>query len=109
LLYKRAGGAEVVSDVVLYEVPDRERLRQRISQRPNAVRFAELVRLLEAYGWTLRRIRGSHHVFVRGGAQVVVPFRRPTVLLPYVYEVLKATAGEAGEGTDGESERDADG
>jgi predicted RNA binding protein YcfA (HicA-like mRNA interferase family) len=54
----------------------------------NAVRFEELRRLLEAYGWELARIRGSHHVFVRDGAQLTVPHHRPHVLPVYVRQVL---------------------
>jgi HicA toxin of bacterial toxin-antitoxin, len=54
-------------------------LRRRIAQHPNAVRFEDLRRLLEAYGFERARIRGSHHIFVRGAEIQVVPFRRPHV------------------------------
>jgi predicted RNA binding protein YcfA (HicA-like mRNA interferase family) len=30
----------------------------------------ELVKLLEQRGWELRRINGSHHIFVRVGSEV---------------------------------------
>jgi predicted RNA binding protein YcfA (HicA-like mRNA interferase family) len=74
---------------------DRQELRQRLAQRPNSVRPEELISLLEAYGWTLDRIRGSHHVFVRpGGPPLTVPSRRPHVLAVYVRRVLSMTEGE---------------
>ena len=31
--------------------------------------FAEFQRLLEAYGFTLMRVRGSHHIYVRQGTK----------------------------------------
>jgi predicted RNA binding protein YcfA (HicA-like mRNA interferase family) len=92
--------------VVLWDAPDRERLRQRIAQRPNAVRFEELARLLEAYGWSLVRVRGSHHLFARGGERLTVPHRRPTVLPVYVRMALAATAGDAEEEDDGPNDGD---
>ena len=66
-------------------------LRQRLAQRPNSVRFDELRRLLEAYGWTLRTVRGSHHTFVRGSERLTVPHRRPHVLPVYVRQALRLT------------------
>ncbi|HYF15394.1 MAG TPA: type II toxin-antitoxin system HicA family toxin [Phycisphaerales bacterium] len=32
---------------------------------PSEVRFAEVRRKLESHGWTLQRISGSHHVFIK--------------------------------------------
>ena len=32
-----------------------------------------LIKLLEAQGWVLDRIRGSHHIFKNGERTVVVP------------------------------------
>ena len=52
---------------------DREELRRRIAQRPNAVRFQELRRLLEAYGWQHVRTAGSHYIFQRGTQTVSLP------------------------------------
>jgi len=34
-------------------------------------RFAEVRKALEAHGWTLDRIRGSHHVFCKEGEQPI--------------------------------------
>ena len=66
-------------------------LWQRLAQRPNAVRFAELARLLKLSGWELDRVEGSHHVFLRGGEVFVLPYRRGHVLPVYVREVLSRT------------------
>ncbi len=33
----------------------------------------EVIRKLQAAGWTLARINGSHHVMVKGGLAVPVP------------------------------------
>jgi predicted RNA binding protein YcfA (HicA-like mRNA interferase family) len=39
------------------------------------MRSAQLIRELEKAGWVLKRVRGSHHVFIhpRRGGIVVVP------------------------------------
>lgn len=73
---------------------DRERLRQRIAQRPPAVRFEELAGLLEAYGFVLARSAGSHHVYARGGQRLTVPYKGPHVLAAYVREALKYCGDE---------------
>lgn len=70
---------------------DRRELRRRIAARPNGVRFEELAKLLEAYGWERVRVRGSHHVFGRGDETLVVPLRRPHVLAIYVRAALDRT------------------
>ena len=71
-----------------------------MAQHPNAVRFEEVRRLLEAYGFELVRTRGSHHVFEAGGVAVTVPFRRPHVLPIYVKKVLQLTE-ESDDGSEG--------
>lgn len=70
---------------------NRRALRQRVKRRPNAVRFSEARRLLEANGWTLARVTGSHHIFVRGGERFTLPFRRPHILPIYVRQILTRT------------------
>jgi predicted RNA binding protein YcfA (HicA-like mRNA interferase family) len=53
------------------------------------------ISLLELSGWSLERVRGSHHVFGRGAEQLVVPYRWPHVLAVYVREVLRRTKEDA--------------
>lgn len=36
------------------------------------MRFAELVRLAEAFGFRLSRVKGSHHIFVHPKAREIV-------------------------------------
>ncbi len=59
----------------------RDKLRRRIQQNPKNVSFRNLQLLLEAYGFELKRTRGSHHSFVgqvKGQSVLLtVPFRRP--------------------------------
>jgi predicted RNA binding protein YcfA (HicA-like mRNA interferase family) len=59
----------------------RDKLRQRIRQNPKNVSFHDLRILLEAYGFELKRTKGSHHSFVGkvGGQGVLftVPYRNP--------------------------------
>jgi len=72
----------------------REELRRRIAVRPNSVRFAELRRLLVAYGFTAREGAGGHVVFARGADRLTMPFRRGTMLATYVRQALALTEGE---------------
>ena len=59
---------------------DRREFRRRLAGRPNGVRFEELERLLNLYGWTSDRSRGSHFGFRRGAEKLVSPSRRPHVI-----------------------------
>ncbi|MBZ0302605.1 MAG: type II toxin-antitoxin system HicA family toxin [Anaerolineae bacterium] len=92
----------------------RQKRRLRIAQNPRNVRFEDLRRLLEDYGFELRRTKGSHHSFVgyMGDEKVtlVIPFRLP---LQKVYvekvlailneiEPLDSDESEEGEGDDDE-------
>lgn len=64
-----------------------------MAEHPRTVTFVEARRVLEAYGWTLDRIHGSHHRFSRAGAHLTVPLRRPCILPVYVRQILAATSG----------------
>ena len=66
-----------------------------MAQHPNSVRFDEVRRVLEDYGWELNRIAGSHHTFVRRADAFTVPLRRPVVLPVYVRQVLRLTEADA--------------
>jgi len=43
------------------------KLVEKIRARPPEADFDDVCRLLEAFGWTLDRIRGSHCHFVKSG------------------------------------------
>ncbi len=54
------------------------------------VRFSEVRKLLEAKGYRLERIRGSHHVFDKAGwPPVVIPVHRGKVKHAYVRKIEK--------------------
>ncbi len=71
---------------------------RRMAQHPNAVSFNEAQRVLEAFGWTLNHVRGSHHVFKRGASRIVVPLKRPHIRSVYVKQILEATTSEGNAG-----------
>jgi predicted RNA binding protein YcfA (HicA-like mRNA interferase family) len=66
-----------------------------MAQHPRSVTFSEARGILEAYGWTLTRIAGSHHRFSRGGSHLTIPLRRPCILPVYVRQILALTAADA--------------
>ena len=43
---------------------DKRKLLAKIANSPKAARFDEVVVLLNAFGFYLSRIKGSHHIFV---------------------------------------------
>ncbi len=69
-------------------------MRRRMAQHPNAVSLDEARRVLEAYGWTLDHIRGSHHVFKHDGDRLVIPLHRPHIKAAYVKQIVKATESQ---------------
>ncbi len=61
---------------------------QRVRQRKANVRFRELRSLVEGAGWELRKIKGSHHYFVKKGRTITI-INHPGSLNPiYVDRVL---------------------
>ncbi len=69
----------------------RRKLRQRIEQNPKNVLFQDLRTLLEAYGFELKRTRGSHYSFtvkIRGQfILLTIPYHRPLQAV-YVKQAL---------------------
>ncbi len=51
---------------------NRRKLFKRILDGTRDVRFAEFVALVEAFGFRLSRVSGSHHIFVRNGVRELV-------------------------------------
>lgn len=66
----------------------RDKLLAKIKNNPRAVRFEELTKLLEWYGYELARIRGSHHLFLRGADRVLIARQIPHMDPGAVEEVL---------------------
>ncbi len=60
---------------------------------PSEVRFAALKRRLEEHGWTLDRISGSHHIFVKEGEDhISVPVHKGRVGPGYIRRLEKRLA-----------------
>jgi predicted RNA binding protein YcfA (HicA-like mRNA interferase family) len=60
---------------------------------PGEVRFSEVSRMLEAKGYRLTRVNGSHHVFTKPGARSVpIPVHKGMVKPAYVRMVRKLEA-----------------
>ena len=55
------------------------------------MRSAELIKMLEAEGWLLRAVRGSHHVFshLQRGGHISVPHPKKDLGLGLVHKLLK--------------------
>ena len=56
-----------------------EKLLARTRNNPRAVAFRDLEKLLEWHGFELKRVKGSHHMYMRGHHRITVVWRRPHV------------------------------
>ena len=54
---------------------DKRKLLARIINNPRSVRFSDAVVLVEAFGFHLSRVRGSHHLFVHPEIAELVNFQ----------------------------------
>jgi predicted RNA binding protein YcfA (HicA-like mRNA interferase family) len=50
----------------------RRKLLQKALSSPKNVRFNQMVMLVEAFGFRLSRVKGSHHIFVHPQVQELV-------------------------------------
>jgi len=66
----------------------RDKLLAKIQNCPKSVRFDELAKVLEWYGFELDRVKGSHHMYLRGVRRIVVVKRAGHVDPAAVTEVL---------------------
>jgi hypothetical protein len=51
---------------------NKHRLLQKLINRPANVRFSELVAVVEAFGFRLSRVSGSHHIYVHNDVRELV-------------------------------------
>jgi predicted RNA binding protein YcfA (HicA-like mRNA interferase family) len=51
---------------------NKKRLYKRILAGSRDVRFSDFVALIEAFGFRLSRVTGSHHIFVREGMRELI-------------------------------------
>jgi predicted RNA binding protein YcfA (HicA-like mRNA interferase family) len=62
---------------------------------PSPVRFAVVRKLLESHGWTLVRVKGSHHQFTKPGERtLVITVHGGKVQPVYVQQIEKIIARE---------------
>lgn len=57
-------------------MPDIRRRIERTRQQKANTRFRELRSLVEAAGYVLDRVKGSHHIFVKGRSRITI-FNHP--------------------------------
>ena len=55
---------------------NKRKLLHRIANNPKSARFDEVVILLEALGFRLSRVKGSHHIFIHDGVPVPVNIQK---------------------------------
>lgn len=67
----------------------RDKLLDKIKLRSNNVTFEDVRKLLEAEGFYLDRISGSHHIFQKEGMIFVVPAHRNRVKIMYVKRLIE--------------------
>jgi predicted RNA binding protein YcfA (HicA-like mRNA interferase family) len=90
----------------------REKLKQRLQRNPKNVSFRDLQTLLEAYGFELKRTKGSHHSFVgKIGEQSVlltIPHPQPlkSVYVKHALELIDQVAAESEEESEEEDNDD---
>jgi len=72
----------------------RQKLLRRIREkRCKNVRFEELRALVEAYGCTCCRVKGSHHIYEHPALQRPIVLQKPhqsDVPVAYCWQILKA-------------------
>ncbi len=60
---------------------------------PSEVRFSAVRKMLEAKGYNLTRVNGSHHIFTKAGARPVpIPVHKGKVKPAYVRMIQKLEA-----------------
>ena len=58
----------------------RDKALRKMRNNPKEVRFNDLAKVLEEYGFKRRKTGGSHQVLTRGQYRIIVPFRKPHLL-----------------------------
>ncbi len=60
----------------------------KIKANPKDVKFSDLVILLKEFGFDLKRIKGSHHVYNRDDVTFIVPVHKNRIKEIYVKRIL---------------------
>lgn len=65
-----------------------EKLLAKMRNLPPEMPFAEVRKVLEHLGWSLDRVRGSHHVFTRNGETLSIPLAGRKIKRIYLQQIL---------------------
>lgn len=65
------------------------KLIEKMKNRPNGIRFQEIEKVLEHFGYIRVRVKGSHHHFRNQDGDVITIPQHDPVKAVYVKDVLK--------------------
>ncbi|MCI1856682.1 MAG: type II toxin-antitoxin system HicA family toxin [Sporolactobacillus sp.] len=66
-----------------------DKIIQKMQNRPNGIRFGELVKVLKHYGYEEVRVNGSHHHFRnKQGDLITIPLHNP-IKTVYIKDILR--------------------
>jgi len=71
-----------------------EKLIQKMKNRPAGIRFSEVERVLNHYGYFLDRANGSHHIFVHEETGDVVNVVKTNPVKPWYIKDVLSRIGE---------------
>jgi len=75
-------------------MPPLDKIIERIKRRPSEADFEDVRALLEAYGWTLDRERGSHCIFTKAGERTqTVPLVKGRGVKRYILDQILERLG----------------
>lgn len=69
-------------------MPTVEKIIEKMKRQPNGIRMAELDKVLEYYGYTFNRQKGSHRQYINAIGDVVTIKSETPLKAVYVKDVL---------------------
>lgn len=66
-----------------------EKIVAKMERQPNGIRFSELKKVLEEYGYFLGRCKGSHRHFINEDGDVITIKEDNPLKAVYIKDVLK--------------------
>ena len=69
---------------------NKRKLLARIANNPKSARFNEVVSILNAFGFHLSRVRGSHHIFVHPDIETPINAQKKKDGTAKTYQVKQA-------------------
>lgn len=71
----------------------KDKLLKKIANNPKNVKFEDLKKLLQWYGFLHVSTHGSHHKFKKEGKSIVLPYKKPVKEI-YIKQILELLKGE---------------